>query len=520
MYLVLTAMLALNVSADIINGFSKLRHSMESSVKSTYSRTEDIMKIFEAAYSKDDAGKAKYGEWYAVAKAIHTESQAFYDYIEAFKLDIANMVDGRSGDKRYTSMPERLIGGSDTNKPHQYALVERGESGKLHAEEFEDKMDAYRDFMTTNESPCILAKMKDDKFAHDMKVKQDMFLQLFNTDEVQDEEGNTIGWAQSVFHEMPAAAVTALLTKYQNDIRVAENDMVNFMFASAGSSDFVVNSVEALVMPTNGEYIMQGQRYRAKIVSAMVDTNQVPRVFINGHEIENGVYEVAAGSVGPQTYSGYMLIGDDTTHYQFKGQYTVGAPSATLSNLDLNIIYKGYDNPFSISVPGVSSEKIHVSCPGASVSKNGANWIIKPGDGVGGTTTIEVSAEVDGKVISMGSQTYRVKNLPRPDAYFEINGQPTEETKVARSALINPSNRIIASYGADGLIQAKFRITGFQVKMPTGASIAVKGDKFDQKSLDAIKKLKQGNMVNIQYIKAIGPDGKEVQLRPLPIELN
>ena len=106
------------------------------------------------------------------------------------------------------------------------------------------------------------------------------------------------------------------------------------------------------------------------------------------------------------------------------------------------------------------------------------------------------------------------------DAYFEINGVPTEETKIPRAQMINPANRIIASYGADGLVQAKFEITGFQVKLPTGASISVKGDKFDQKALAAIKKLKQGNMVNLQYIKAKGPDGKEIQLRGLPIELN
>jgi hypothetical protein len=69
-------------------------------------------------------------------------------------------------------------------------------------------------------------------------------------------------------------------------------------------------------------------------------------------------------------------------------------------------------------------------------------------------------------------------------------------------------------------VQAKFEITGFQVKLPTGASLAVKGNKFDDKVLAAIKKLKQGNTINLMYIKAKGPDGKEIQLRGLPIELN
>ena len=118
--------------------------------------------------------------------------------------------------------------------------------------------------------------------------------------------------------------------------------------------------------------------------------------------------------------------------------------------------------------------------------------------------TIEVLADIDGKTSVMGSHVYRVKNLPKPNAYFEVGGQVTEDTKIARKALMNPANKIVASYGADGLIQARFTITGFQVKLPTGASFSIKGDKLDGKAIDAIGKLKQGNMVNIMYIKAVG----------------
>ena len=110
--------------------------------------------------------------------------------------------------------------------------------------------------------------------------------------------------------------------------------------------------------------------------------------------------------------------------------------------------------------------------------------------------------------------------MPKPNAYFEIDGVPTEETRLPRAKLIDPKNKIVASYGADGLVQAKFEIVSFQVKLPTGASLLVKGDHFDNQTLAAIKKLKQGNMLNLQYIKAKGPDGKEIQLRGLPIELN
>jgi hypothetical protein len=119
----------------------------------------------------------------------------------------------------------------------------------------------------------------------------------------------------------------------------------------------------------------------------------------------------------------------------------------------------------------------------------------------------------------MGSHKYRIKNLPRPDVYFEIDGYPTEELKIPFVKLRNPKNKFIASYGTDGLVQAKFEIVSFQVKLPTGVSLKVNGDHFDKKALDAIKKLKQGNTINLMYIKAKGPDGQEIQLRGLPIEL-
>ena len=207
-------------------------------------------------------------------------------------------------------------------------------------------------------------------------------------------------------------------------------------------------------------------------------------------------------------------------YIDFERSYTVGEPSATVSNMDLNIMYRGYDNPFSISVPGVSSHSLVVKCNQADITTKNGLWIIKPRANSSDQLNIEVYARVNDKDMLMGSHTYRVKNLPRPDAYFEINGVPTEEMRIPRAQLINPKNRIVASYGADGLIQAKFDIVGFQVKLPTGASLSVKGDRFDNKTLAAIKKLKQGNTINLMYIKAKGPDGKEIQLRGLPIELN
>ena len=512
MYLVLTAMLALNVSADIINGFEKLRHSMESSMTSTEMRTEDTYAMFQAEYEKDDAGRAKYGDWWAIAQAVHDKSNEFYNYIEQFKLDIANLVDG----KGYTKMPEKLEGGSDTNKPQQYA-EERGESGLTHAEEFEKRMDEFCEYMTVIESPCIMAKMADAKFAHDLNLKFDMFKALFNTDDSKDEEGNTLTWIQSTFHEMPASAVLALLTKYQNDVRMAENDMINFMWSAAGSSKFVANSVVAVVLPQNGSYVMQGQRYRARIVSGGIDTLNLPQVFIGGQEIEGGVYDVAATSVGEHKFAGYILMPGDTTRYAFEDKYTVGAPSAAVANLDLNVMYSGYENRFSVSVPGYGDDKISVECAGATIKRNGTDWIINPK--AGKSADIVVYAMSDGKKVQMGSHKFRVKPLPTPEAYISFGGQESASEKMQKKILASGAASVVASYGPTADLKAKFTVESFSIRFPNGQEERCNGGKFSAQALKLLNSVRPGNIVTIRHVVAKGPDGKTRELRSLGIEL-
>lgn len=505
MYLVLTAMLALNVSADIINGFSKLRHSMESSIKSTDSRTADLMTTFETACNKDEGGMQKFGPWLEIAKANKKMSDEFYDYIEQFKLDIVNMVEGENYDK----MPDEIKNGSETNKPHQYALNERDKEHPEHtnAEELRARMDMYRQYMATADSEILKNKMKDLNFKREWEQKAEMVNSLFSTGTVVNQEGETIPWEQSIFDEMPAGAVLAMLTKYQNDIRMAENDFLNFYYKAAGSSDFVINSVQALIIPDNGEYIMQGGHYRARIVSAAVDTTNLPMVYINGQEYADGIYDLVANSVGPHTYTGYMLMPGDTTHYNFEGKYTVGAPTASISNIDMNTIYTGYDNKFNISVPGVGGDKIKVSASGATVSQKGGLYIIKPAEG-SKTVKISVHAEVDGRTVLMGSNEYKVKPLPKPSAFL-ISGADTYDgiNKISLKALKSADAHLEASYGPEGVLDLPFTIVSFEI-YANGRYLKAEGNKFSNDMKAAINKLRANDILSIMTIKYREPSGK------------
>ncbi len=498
MYLVLTAMLALNVSAAILNGYTQVDDSLHSTIETTVSSNENVYAQFRAAMEKNPE---KTQEWYDKAMQVKEKSDAFFVYIQNFKNEMVQMADGSKA--KENAAVRDISKKDDTNIPQRYAINDG------HAAVLKEMVLEYRNF---------LEQITDN--SETLKVELDA---TFDVGDGMNAEGEIVSWEIATFHEMPMCASITVLTKLQNDVRNCEGKVLRHLLDATDAGDLRVNKFNAYVIPSS-DYVIRGSKYTAQIILAAIDSTQAPEYYVNGLKISSsGLYEIVTTKTGPQKITGkigYMDQQGIMQYLPFEREYTVGEPSATISNMDLNIMYRGYDNPFSISVPGVSSHKVRVKCAGASVVQKDDLWIIKPGASSPDKMVIEVYAALNGKEALMGSCVYRVKNLPRPDAYFEVNGVPTEDTRIPRQQLINPSNRIIASYGADGLVQAKFQIVSFQVKMPTGAAISVKGDKFDKKALEAIKKLKQGNMVNIQYIKAKGPDGKEIQLRGLPLELN
>jgi gliding motility-associated protein GldM len=321
---------------------------------------------------------------------------------------------------------------------------------------------------------------------------------------------------------MPVGASITILTKMQNDVRSTESQLIQYLMDRTDAGDLRVNKLNAYVIP-NSNYVIRGGKYTARIILAAVDSTQTPEYYIEGQRInDHGIYEVAASGVGLKKYSGWISYQNPSTgemeNLPFNSEYSVGEPAVTISNNDLNIMYRGYDNKFSISVPGVANDKVKVSVSGAAVHQQGGLWIIKPGDGPK-TVTISVSAELDGKMQPMGSKEYRVKALPKPGAYFKSGEKEYNEGNISRGALLNNSATVIASYGPDGLLDLPYQITAFKVNV-NGVISEARGNKFTREQLDRMGKLKMGAIVIITDIRAKGPDGKEVRLAPIPLSLN
>ncbi len=494
MYLVLTAMLALNVSTDILNGFKLVDDSLHSSIEATEHRNGEIMNEFKIA---TEHNPEKNQAWFDLAIELNAKSDSLYDYIQQFKYDIAELADG--AEKAAQDPDVRNVEGtSNLDVTGQYGINEG------HGNILKHKIAEYKDY---------LILLSDSTKAQEYST-------VFATPDGQMTDGTPISWEVSMFDGMPVGATITLLTKLQSDVRSAQGDMIKYLQARTDASDIRVNKMKAFVIPES-KYVIQGGTYTAEIVLAAIDTTQKPMFFVEGRKIgDDGVYKFTTTALGTHTYAGEVVIRglDGEARYPFKSDYRVGEPSATISNMDLNIMYRDYDNKFSVSVPGVSADKIRVTVSNGTIRQTGNMWFIRPGSGNSAKISVE-AANQDGLYRKMGEREYRVKPLPKPGAYFKTGVREIEEGNITRAQLLSKDATIIASYGPDGLLDLKYTITSFTLRTQLGLRPA-KGHKFTQQQIRDLEKLKPGAMVNIVEIKAINEGGKEVTLRGIPLILN
>ena len=182
-------------------------------------------------------------------------------------------------------------------------------------------------------------------------------------------------------------------------------------------------------------------------------------------------------------------------------------------------MYREYDNRFSISVPGISSNRLKVEVSnGASVKQDGEYWIIKP-NAQAKNITVKVLADMEGATHVMGERTYRVKTLPSPSAYLKSGENEYTNCNISRNAFLDPNATLIASYGKDGLLDLPFTITSFKVRI-NGIYSETKGNKFTKDQRDKLGKLQRGSDIIIADIRARGAGGQEMTLSTIIFTLN
>ncbi len=505
MYIVLTAMLALNVSSDVLNGFSQVQSSLHKTNDNLSTKNEIQFGYLAQLYEKNPA---KAGPWYEKGVALHDRTGRLYSVIEDYKTAIAEKADGKGAD--YTNI-ENL---EDLDAASSIFLDPTSKKG----EKLREAIDEYRTYVT--------ALIPDS-------VRRGVVSEMLST-KVANTPG-TVGptkWEEKLFDNMPAVAAITMLTKIQNDVRQAESEALSNLITNVDIGDVRVNELNAYVLP-NSNMVMRGGKYSAQIVLAAIDTTMRPEIFINGQKLArpDGVYEFVAGQVGQHEYSGYLEVkrGDGSLErHDFKSQYNVIEPMATISPTMMNVLYAGIDNPISISVPGVPMTALSATMTNGTLTRSGDHWVARPTK-VGDDAQISVTASVDGHAQTVGSMTFRIRKLPDPTAYIamkDASGNPVSykgsPKRISKAALL-AADGIQASID-DGILDVAFTVVSFSTTFYDSMGNAIPevsdGNKFSSRQKEQFKRLKNGKSFFISNVKAKGPDGITRDISPMEVALN
>ena len=504
MYIVLTAMLALNVSSDVLDGFTQVHDGLNRSNSNVGQRNDVIYRqLEEFARTNPDKGLS----WYDKASEVRKTTSGLYAYVDSVKLAIVRAADGKDGD------PENIKSRDDL----EAASVTMLSPATLRGEKLRHRIDDYRSYIT---------QLLPDS------LKRANISAALSTDPILLKGTLTPQtWEEAQFDQKPVVAAVTLLTKLQNDILYAEGEALATLYSQIDAGDVRVNELNAFVIPQS-RIVMRGGKYQANIVLAAVDTTQRPEIFINGSKLanSNGIYELGANSTGTFDYKGYLEVqhGDgSTTRHDFSSAYTVIEPMATVSATMMNVLYSGIDNPVSISVPGVPMSAISASMTNGTLTRSGDHWVARPAT-VGKEAVLSVTANIDGRSTTVANSTFRVRKLPDPTAYIAFTDQKgnVDHYKGGRpfaKTLLMQAPGLEAAID-DGLLDTKFKVVGFETVFFDSMGNAIPevsdGANFSQRQKQSFQRLSRGKRFYISRIRAIGPDGITRDLSPMEVIVN
>lgn len=510
MYLMLTAMLALNVSGDLINAFTLV----DQSIRNQKTSTEDKLGLsFYNFESKKDQNPTRVKPKYDLAMDVKAKSDTVVNLIQEFKKLIIVTADGQINDQE--SPEDGLLNKSDQDKAAQVMMVEKGGA---RAKELKKALEDYRDAM-------VAACQPDSGLPLDTMLVNAINAMINTADGRNSESGESVTWESQLFEHLPIAATLGLLSAIQSNVRNVETDVVNYLYKSIDAASFKFNVLVPLVIPES-QYVIQGGTYKADIMLAAYDDTMEPIVSVGGQTLPTeggrGKYTASASSVGMKSYEAKLQIPDPVTgalkDYTVKGEYEVGAPSLVVSATKMNAMYRGLQNPIEVSVAGVSPSDLTISCAGGTMSGAGTSRTVKPGSSK--EVTISVSSHADGRSQNFGSKSFRVFDVPDP--VIRLSSGKSGQFKMNKKDIL--AGKVVAALD-NFLFDVSFEVRSFDVSCVRNGSLRIATCKGTNGALNSdaktiINSVSKGGKLFIDAVKAVGPDGRERTLNGITLTVN
>jgi gliding motility-associated protein GldM len=536
MYLVLTALLALNVSKEAIEAFKLIDESLNTTIANFNVKNNLTYGEFDRAAAEFPV---KAGPWRNKAYETRDRSKEVFDLIQEIKLEIVREAEGENeeiieGNVIHTREIKKI---DDTNIPSQI-LIGPDNNGKAYS--LKAAIEEYRAFLLETlegKSPIAAESIESS----------------LNTDEFKEKGGEVSDWEYHNFHTLPLVAVVAVLSKIQNDVKNAEAETINYLYSQIDAGSFKFNKLVPTVI-AKSNYIQRGSEYSAEVFIAATDTTQKPTILVGNFDstlvdgvmqyqmkgenyvkvpIDNrgrGIYTVTTSSLGDMEWGGLIQMvsptDGSTVSYPFEAAYQVAVPSVVVSPTAMNILYLGLDNPIDISVPGVTPENIRASISSGSLAKGKVkygsrtypgSWVAKPRAGSNEVQISVQSVKEDGTIQRHGSIPFRVRKPPPPIA--KIAGKKSGTITLAELT----SQIGMAAEVENFEFDIQYQVTSFKVGVIARGLLAEEGStsyRFTDTQKGLINQLRRGSQVMFTEIRAVGPTGETLELPPIVFKIN
>ena len=562
MYLVYTALLAMNVSKDILDAFDTVNAGVQTTNITLSQQIGQKYAAFEEQYGLD---KEKVGPYWEQAQALRTEADELINYVEALKWDLVKKVEcekaktpaeaasmaltsgllrsadtvGMNGRKIYNINTSKVQSRDNYNKPTEYMMGNPEGTGV--AFELSQKIKKFRAEVVKAMGPehsHEIGLITDSiygpkKFVMEqtglaesalkkLPVEGDIYAAKMNYDPTAN-DAISQGWEYHNFHHTVLVADVTLLNKIISEAQTAELDAVTELMSDIHAKDFTFDEIGAKVFAESG-YLLSGQTYRAQaMVTAWKNSQLTARVKLDGGA-EKEYTSNAQGviplewnvGVGSHNYTGVIDMLDPSTNkmeeFPFQGSFVVAPPAVSVSATKMNVVYRGINNP--IAVGGGVGGEISASASSGTLTRTGnGTYNLLPG------AADEVTISVTSAGSSLGSMKFRVKDLPKPTALIRnvVNGQ------VSKSALLSAGGVIaeMKDFDFDGV---HYDVVGytFRYKTKSGTTKEAKANSggFTDEIRTAISQSNVGDMFQFTAIQVRGNDGKTKTLEtPIGVEI-
>lgn len=498
MYLFLTAMLALNVSGELLKAFELVDKSIQQTTKTIQAKNKTLYRDLQADADNNERAK----EPWRKAQDIRKSADSLVNHMQNLKLEFVRAVGGDE------ATLDNYTGADNQDKAAQLMITEKGgERSKI----LKDMISSYRELLLSVINPNDTTLRSNIEDVLTTKDPQGIIAR---------------SWESEKFEHLPMSASLALMSKLIGDVRNTESDVLKHLAVSVDEGTFKFTNVEAMIIPKS-QVVIRGAQYQAQLLVTAVDSTQRPKFFVDGRPLTDidtrgvGQYKTPASSTGKKKFEvAIEVLGPEgeTRVLKNSSEYEVVEPMVVISPTKMNVFYEGVENPVMISVPGLTSSQLDVEVTNATRYKKGDEYYVKVNPGTAGLKAkVSVIAKIEGKSQSMGSMDFRIKRLPAPIA--KVAG--INEGKINK-------NRLLAETGVfaemeDFDFELEYVVTRFNVSaIKNGYNVdeSSKSNRFTAAQQELIKGLARGSKVFINDIKAVGPDKVTKSLGSITLTLD